>query len=83
MEGKVGASDETHFGHAASIRAAIFTHDVDLLEIAHRKTQKGERHYGVIFVGMHRLGVGECIRRLSLCADLLSSEEMMNHVEFL
>jgi len=40
-------------------------------------------HYGVIYVEMHRLRIGECIKRLALYADILSAEEMKNQVEFL
>jgi hypothetical protein len=47
------------------------------------KTLRGENHHGVIFVQMHRLSLGECIRRLAVCAHVLTSEEMMNRVEFL
>jgi hypothetical protein len=32
---------------------------------------------------MNKLGVGESIKRLSLYAEVLSTEEMMNQIEFL
>lgn len=82
-EGKLGVTDEAQFAHAASLRAAIFTHDHHFVETAVEKGLRGEEHHGVIFVEMHRLGLGECIRHLALCADVLSAEEMMNRVEFL
>ena len=82
-EGKLGVPDEEQFVHATSLRAAIFTHDPHFVEIAIEKNQQGMEHYGVIFVEMHRMGLGECIRRLALCGDVLSAEEMMNRVEFL
>lgn len=82
-EGNLGVTDDTHFAHAASMRAVIFTHDHHLVETALEKNRRGEEHYGVIFVEMHRLGLGECIRRLALCFDVLSAEEMQNRVEFL
>jgi len=44
---------------------------------------KGKSHYGVIFIEMNRLGIGECIKRLSLYAEILSAEDMINQIEFL
>lgn len=82
-EGKLGVTDEEQFTHAASLRAAIFTHDHHFVEIALEKSRQGEEHSGVLFVEMHRLRLGECIKRLALCADVLSAEEMVNRVEFL
>jgi hypothetical protein len=82
-EGKLGVVDSAHFAHAAKLKAAIFTHDHHFVEIALEKTAQGEKHHGVIFVEMHRLGLGECIKRLALCSEVLSADEMMNRVEFL
>ena len=82
-DGKLGVGDSAHFAHAAKLKAAIFTHDHHLVEIALEKRAQGEEHYGVIFAEMHRLGLGECIKRLALCSEVLSAEEMMNRVEFL
>jgi hypothetical protein len=82
-EGKLGVDDMAHFVHGVKLRAAIFTHDHHLVQIALEKTARGEDHCGVIFAEMHRLGLGECIKRLALCSEVLSAEEMMNRVEFL
>lgn len=82
-EGLLGASDEEHFRLATTLKAAIFTHDHHFVEIAIQKNLRGESHLGVIFVEMHRLSVGECVRRLALYADVLSAEEMIDAVEFL
>ena len=81
--GKLGVDDAAQFAHAAALRAALFTHDHHFVETALQKTQRGERHHGVIFGEMHRLRLGECIRRLALCAELISAEAMMDRVEFL
>lgn len=82
-EGMLGMLDEEQFAHAAKLKAAIFTHDHHFIERALEMSQRGETHYGVLFVEMHRLGLGECIRRLALYPEILSSEDMMNRVEFL
>ena len=81
--GKDGISDEAQLAHAASLGAAIFTHDPDLIEIATKINRRGDDHYGVIFVEMHRLRLGECIRRLALYGEVVTAEEMVNRVEFL
>jgi hypothetical protein len=82
-EGKVGLSDEAQLAHANTLRAVIFTHDADLIEIAAETNRAGADHWGVIFVEMHRLRLGECIRRLALYADVVAAEEMVNRIEFL
>jgi hypothetical protein len=61
----------------------MFTHDTGLIEIATETNQQGDDHCSVIFVEMHRLGLGECIRRLALYADVVAAEEMVNRIEFL
>ena len=81
--GELGATDEAQFEEAISLEAAIFIHDRHFVEIAVEKTLHGKEHFGVIFAEMHRLSLGECIRRLALCADVLTAEEVKNRVEFL
>lgn len=81
--GNVGIPDEEHFKYAEKLQAVIFTHDHHFIEIADALNRKGKNHYGLIFVEMHRLSIGECIRRLALYAEILSVEEMVNQVEFL
>jgi predicted nuclease of predicted toxin-antitoxin system len=82
-KGLNGATDIEHFKYASEMEAAIFTHDHHFLENAKRLITEGKEHWGVIFIEMNRLGTGECIKRLALYADVLSSEEMKNQIEFL
>ncbi len=82
-EGLLGSTDEAQLAKAVALRAALFTHDHHLVEIATERSLKGEEHYGVIFVEMHRLRLGESIRRLALYAEVVSFEEMRNRIEFL
>src|SRR5262245_18340811 len=60
-EGKIGLSDEAQLAHANALGAVMFTHDADLIGIAKETNRLGGDHCGVIFVEMHRLGLGECI----------------------
>lgn len=78
-----GISDIEHFEYASAMKAVIFTHDHHFLEIAKKVLDEGKTHWGVIFVEMNRLSVGECIKRLALYADILSPEDMKNQIEFL
>ena len=82
-EGMIGAADREHFAYAFKIQAVIFTHDHHFIEIAKELTKDGKTHYGVIFVDMNRLRVGECVKRLALYTEVLSAEEMRNQIEFL
>jgi hypothetical protein len=82
-EGMIGVDDIEHFNYAAKIESVIFTHDHHFLEIAGQFTKEGKTHYGVIFAEMNKLGVGECIKRLALYAEVHATEEMMNQIEFL
>ena len=79
----IGASDIDHFKYASQIKAVIFTHDHHFLKIAKEFVKGGKNHWGVIFVEMNRLSVGECIKRLTLYAEILYPEEMKNLIEFL
>jgi predicted nuclease of predicted toxin-antitoxin system len=82
-KGMVGIPDKDHFEYAYEMRAAIFTHDHHFLEIAKELNSEGKDHWGVIFVELNKLSVGECVKRLALYADVLSAEEMKNQIEFL
>jgi predicted nuclease of predicted toxin-antitoxin system len=82
-ESKLGATDVEQLAHATTLRAALVTHDHHFIELAQEKVHGSEPHFGVIFVELQRFGIGECVRRLALYAELVTAEEMMNRVEFL
>jgi predicted nuclease of predicted toxin-antitoxin system len=82
-KGMIGITDAEHFQYASKNKAVIFTHDHHFLEIAKKITKEGKEHWGVIYVEMNKLSIGECIKRLALYADILSPEEMKNQIEFL
>ena len=82
-KGMSGASDLEHFKYAADLKAVIFTHDHHFIEIAKSLVADGKEHWGVIFVEMHKLTIGECIKRLVLYADVLTADELKDQVGFL
>jgi predicted nuclease of predicted toxin-antitoxin system len=81
--GTAGMSDQAQLAYATSLGAVVFTHDADVIDIAKEINGRGEDHCGVIFLEMHRLRLGECIRRLALYAEVVRAEEMVNRIEFL
>lgn len=82
-EGTLGSSDQRQLAHAAARGAALVTHDHHFLALAAAMARGGQSHAGIIFIELRRLGIGECIRRLALCVDLLDAESMRDRVEFL
>jgi predicted nuclease of predicted toxin-antitoxin system len=82
-KGMTGATDLEHLNYAFHLKAVIFTHDRHFLEIANEFSKEGKSHYGMIFVSINKLSVGECIKRLALYAEVLSAEDMKNQIEFL
>ncbi len=80
---KLGLTDEEQFIYAGEENATIFTHDTDFLRIASRWSDEGRTHYGVIYCHQTTYGIGDCIRHLKILATLLTSEDMINHIEFL
>ena len=61
----------------------IFTHDTDFLRLASKCIEEKKTHYGVIYSYQKDYSIGECIRRLKLLTTILTSEHMVNHIEFL
>jgi predicted nuclease of predicted toxin-antitoxin system len=82
-KGMSGKTDTEHFKYVSEIQAVIFTHDHHFVQIARKLTEEDGVHWGVIFVEMNKLSVGECIKRLAIYAEILSAEEMKNQIEFL
>lgn len=81
--GNLAMTDEEQLSYATQIKAAIFTHDDDFLKLAIKWSDEGREHWGVIYTHQQYRSVGECIKRLRLLADILSAEDMKNHIEFL
>jgi len=82
-KGALGFSDKQHFEKAKELKAVIFTHDPHFIVMAENLVKSGKEHYGLIFTEMHGLSIGECIRRLALYAEVVTSDEMVNRIGFL
>ncbi len=80
---KLGLTDEEQLFFASQEEATIFTHDADFLRIAAKWNDEGKTHCGVIYCHQNAYRIGDCIRNLKILATVLTSEDMINHIEFL
>jgi predicted nuclease of predicted toxin-antitoxin system len=76
--GMLSATDVEHLALAASEARVIFTQDDDFLRLHAR----GQTHAGIVYA-RQRTAVGHIVRGLMLIYQVLSAEEMHNHIEFL
>ena len=71
-------SDEIQLAFALSERRVLVSYDPDFLRLHSR----GVEHAGIAFAP-RLMSVGALVRRLLLIHDVLSTEDMQGHVEFL
>jgi hypothetical protein len=79
----LGLTDEAQLFYAGEKMLTIFTHDTDFLQIAARWLDEGKTHQGVIYCHQKCYLIGERVRRLRVLTSVLSSEDMVGHIEFL
>lgn len=77
--GYLSKPDEFHIKKAAELKAVILTHDADFLRMAN----SSGNHLGIIFSHSKDISIGQCIRGVELIANILTDENMKNHIEFL
>ncbi len=73
-----GASDEDHLSWAQKNERVLFTQDTDFL----RLHASGSKHSGIVFAPQGK-SISELVRGLILIPQVLGSEDMQGHVEFL
>jgi len=78
--GYLSKSDEFHLKKAFELRGVILTHDIDFVKMA---SEINASHYGIIFSHPKNVSIGQCIRGVELIVNILTGEEMKNHIEFL
>jgi hypothetical protein len=76
--GRTGLSDAAQLSFAFSQRRVLITMDSDFLVLAERFTS----YAGIAYANPSR-SIGALIGSIMLLCDVLTAEEMMNHVEFL
>lgn len=76
--GKLEASDEEHLAFAHQQQRVIVTHDVDFLRLAAAASD----HPGIVYSPQGR-SIGEMVRNLTLIGQVLTTQEMHGHIEFI
>ena len=76
--GSLGASDEEHLQRATGDGRVLVTQDRDFLRLA----VAGMHHAGIAYGSQNRT-IGESVRGLMLIHQVLSTDEMKDHVEHL
>ena len=76
--GLLQASDESHLAFCREQGRVLVTHDADFL----RFSSEGIENPGIAYSHPEKHSLGEIIRRLILIWEVLETEEMKNHVEW-
>jgi hypothetical protein len=74
----LGTKDEHQLAYATSLGRTIFTRDDDFLRLA----AAGVSHAGIIYAHQ-RVSIGHVIDGLRLIVGAMTSEEMIDHLEYL
>lgn len=81
--GMTGKPDPEQLSYAAQNGFVLLTSDQDFLGLHKQWAQEGISHAGIIYYSQFHVAIGTCIRGVKLIADLLTQEEMRNHLEFI
>jgi predicted nuclease of predicted toxin-antitoxin system len=73
-----GATDDKYLAFAVREGRVVFTQDADFL----RLHAAGQSHRGIVYASQ-QTSIGAIIRSLMLIHNALSSEDMVQHVEFI
>ena len=76
--GMLQATDEQHLAFALREDRVIFTQDTDFLGLH----AAGRPHRGIVYAPQ-QTPIGTIVRGLMLVHDVMSPEDMANHVEFI
>lgn len=84
LENMVFRPDDEHLAHSTSIGRVLYSFNVgDYCQIHGEWLELGRSHGGIIVASQKKFGIGEQMRRLLRIVNVLSAEEMQNHLEFL
>jgi hypothetical protein len=76
-------NDASLLGRATELGRALFSQDVDLLEISAEWHEQGKEFAGLVYGHQLRITIGQAIRDLELIAEVLDPDEMRNRVVYL
>ena len=79
-----GTTDRNQLEYAIRQKRTVFTFNVSDFARLHREyLSQGIEHHGIVVLPDQRYSVGEKIRRLAGLVRSVTSEEMMNRMEYL
>ncbi len=73
------AGDEEQLIAARAEKRVLVTHDADFLRLHHQ----GVHHAGIVYIPKGARSVGDVVRSLVILAECLTTQEMIDHLEFL
>lgn len=82
-DGSAAVDDEALMLRAAELERVVFSQDEDLLVIARKWQQAGQRFPGLAYAHQRRIKIGQAVRDLELMGRALEPADMENRVEYL
>jgi predicted nuclease of predicted toxin-antitoxin system len=77
--GNLGREDQEHLVYARDEGRVIITQDADFL----RLHAQGQHHAGIVYYKPQTRTIKQILRRLLLIYEVLQSEDMQDHIEYL
>jgi hypothetical protein len=78
-----GADDAAHLERATQLGAVLCSANLRDFSVLHRAWASNRSHAGIVLIPQQQWGVGEIIRRMARLADSMTSQEMVNRLEYL
>lgn len=75
----IAVSDDIQLKFAFSQERVVFTQDIDFLRI----NRQGVNHLGIVYCPQQTKSIGQIIQGIVLIWELLTPEEMIDHIEYL
>lgn len=75
----LGDSDIDHLQRATAMGRVFCTYDTDFLILA----AQGTNHAGIVFGQSSKHSIGDWVKALVLIFQILTADEMQNHIEYL
>jgi predicted nuclease of predicted toxin-antitoxin system len=81
--GNLGLTDYEQLTYALNEKATIFTHDTDFLKIAAKWMTEERTHHGITYGHQASYSIGEYVLKLRTLTSVLTSDDIVKHIEFL
>lgn len=81
--GMSGKPDRDQLSYAAERGLVLLTSDQHFLSLHSHWLRESKSHPGIIYYSQFQVAVGTCIWGVKLIVDLLTEDEMKDHLEFI